>query len=758
MPDDVYWDCVQQLRGELIADLPYVRPVERSCNAPFDQASQSPLFGAASERGCPEAFLSWASQRAHPAQQPLPPMNDDLESAIAFVARLGVRVVEERARRLRLFTAVASKLEPLSEHIGTLMSEAARDIARAMALNIERRHHPDACLADLPVDACYCVHFGLLGAILDALCWPDDRLVFKLVRGFQSVGDVPDSGVWRAVERPSAMPFSAFVASNASWVSECRARVLSAARSSPQRAHACYQRTLEELAAGLILGPFTVNDLNAKPGSWRFAFGFGRWRPLPRFAIWQGSKWRCIDDAAVSGSNVNGTSTHETIVCDRPDLPLRIGMRFHELGVPPDGVTRVVAMGGGSDDAFAAYRRVPTADLAFTVVMVPAPVDGGGWEARCFCVPGHNFGLTSAVLNFNCVPEPLVRFSRVFFGTPVVRFYDDETVHEPSYAVGSGQSTHFAFREALRFHFDFGKHLPWSSAPVFCGVCTDWSRERDGVVTLGVTEERKRKLVARVDDILVSQRLSPAEASSLRGKGRFCLSPVFGRMGIAILSAFRRRQYEDRSSDLTPELVESLHALRTAVRTFPNFSVPLRRVLHPPVVVLSDASWERHHTWMGFVVMCPIHGIYWGGIPTPPWLLDWLARLHEKKTYIGQLELMAALAPYWSLPSRVFAGRAVSHYVDNQGALYSLIRGRSSDADSNRLVFLARLRLHLLRADVWFDYVPSASNIADLPTRLDASAYQRLLALGPRVPCLLPEQSVLSASWDDLVLLLSRGL
>mmetsp|Transcript_31996 Transcript_31996/g.67069 ORF Transcript_31996/g.67069 Transcript_31996/m.67069 type:complete len:232 (+) Transcript_31996:327-1022(+) len=226
-------------------------------------------------------------------------MDEDLEAAISFVASLGAHVVAERSRREELLTSVALTLEPLSALISSHMSDAARDIAKAMALNIARRSTPAVSLAELD-GAEYTIHFALFGAILDALQWPDDRLVYKLVRGFASVGDVPDSGVWRLIERPASVSFPEFRASNAAWVSECRARVLAAARKSPQRAHACYKRTIEELESGLILGPFSVNDLNAKPGTWRFAFGFGRWRPLPRFAIWQGSKWRCIDDAAVS--------------------------------------------------------------------------------------------------------------------------------------------------------------------------------------------------------------------------------------------------------------------------------------------------------------------------------------------------------------------------------------------------------------------------------------------------------------------------
>lgn len=96
--------------------------------------------------------------------------------------------------------------------------------------------------------------------------------------------------------------------------------------------------------------------------------------------------------------------------------------------------------GDGTDDAFAAYRRVTSANPAYTVIMIAVPTPDGSFVDKCFCLPCHDFGLTSAVLNFNCVPEPLLCFSRGFFGVPASPFYDDEGEHEPSYAAGSQAS------------------------------------------------------------------------------------------------------------------------------------------------------------------------------------------------------------------------------------------------------------------------------------------------------------------------------
>ena len=68
----------------------------------------------------------------------------------------------------------------------------------------------------------------------------------------------------------------------------------------------------------------------------------------------------------------------------------------------------------------------------------------------------------------------------------------------------------------------------------------------------------------------------------------------------------------------------------------------------------------------------------------------------------------------------------------------------------SRLVFLLRAQLDMLECRAWFDYVPSASNIADLPTRLDAAAFARLARIADRVPMRLPPEWCLSCPWASL--------
>ena len=107
--------------------------------------------------------------------------------------------------------------------------------------------------------------------------------------------------------------------------------------------------------------------------------------------------------------------------------------------------------------------------------------------------------------------------------------------------------------------------------------------------------------------------------------------------------------------------------------------------------------------------MCPIRVGIWAGGPTPAWLLRVLQTHKQRDTYIGQLESAVVSSPLLSVLDRfpdLLSDRPVMHYIDNQGSLYSVINGRSSDDDTNRLVFVSRLYYARARCDVWYDYVP----------------------------------------------------
>ena len=141
-----------------------------------------------------------------------------------------------------------------------------------------------------------------------------------------------------------------------------------------------------------------------------------------------------------------------------------------------------------------------------------------------------------------------------------------------------------------------------------------------------------------------------------------------------------------------------------------------------------DASFSRGDRWLpipdsgcqailGFVVYSPLTGSFLhSSFVVPPALLALLFSPHEQ--YVGVLENLAAAAVGFTVPC-VLRDRLVLHFVDNQGALANLVSGSSRDVDSKRIVLASALHLSSLACRVWYEWVASAANIGDKPSRLE---------------------------------------
>ena len=120
---------------------------------------------------------------------------------------------------------------------------------------------------------------------------------------------------------------------------------------------------------------------------------------------------------------------------------------------------------------------------------------------------------------------------------------------------------------------------------------------------------------------------------------------------------------------------------------------------------------------------------------------DVMRRFYAREQYIGQLELLAAVGVYYSVPE--LRGRRVVHWIDNTSAIAALIKGYSRSPDSARILHAFAAFSLGLEASSWFEYVPSRANIADQPSRND---YELLGELGSaEMPFIIPP----FAAWDE---------
>jgi hypothetical protein len=283
-----------------------------------------------------ENFIARACSRPSPlreadddARAKLP---RDLQLAIDHVTRRGPAIITDRARRLTELTRIAATLEPLRRKLDAQKSECAALIAKSF-------------------------NAAWTAAVIDAMDWPDKDLPLKYVRGFVSIFDVPDSGVFKADFQPAEISREKFEADNTRMVAKISDEIAQSAlhgdSEQRERRKQCWIRTKKEIKDGLVSKARSRARMDKK-------YGRGRWRCMGRNAILQKGKWRCIDNAKRSKHN-KATTLYERITCGRADFPLMVSREFARRARERNARNtirrrRSLRMRHGTNDLKAAYR------------------------------------------------------------------------------------------------------------------------------------------------------------------------------------------------------------------------------------------------------------------------------------------------------------------------------------------------------------------------------------------------------------------
>jgi len=652
----------------------------------------------------------------------------DLAAAIDYVWDTGPDIVQDRQERLLRLHAIASMLGPLREILDTAKSDCSKEIA-----------------SDFNV--------AFTAALIDAMQWPDVNLPVQYMTGFPVVFDIPDSGVFRSEDQPAAISPEKFKQNNAQMVSIISEEIRTKCedKSDPEnaeRAHACWERTKQEIEDGLISSPKSRSKIDKK-------YGRGKWRCLGRSAILQKKKWRCIDNGKRSKHN-KATHLKERITSGRAEFPATMAREFAKRKKISKRPWKL-RMQHGTNDAKAAYRRVPTSQPEYTLVAV---YNTDTHKVEYIEVWGHNFGLKSAVVNYNRSPELFTCAARRLLAIVTEHYVDDNDTSEPDFAAESAQK---ALKELLGnrligFPFDDSKDEDVDDSNIYLGVLTDFTEIEDGTIVMDVSRDRREKLKQLVQEVQRAQELRSGLAASIFGKARFTISPCFGCVGKACLQPIMAREYQPHVSELTPELQESLEFIEFLADHLPPTEVPLLPDQSDPVIIFTDAEGKRRNHrqaptgHIAFVVIHPEYGRVHAHAPVPESLIALLDNVKRRQTYIGQWELVAMITPFISLPANWLAGRPVELWADNSGAIGACIKGYSGLSDHARLVNMFHFAVAKAGiSSLWIDYVASESNIADVPSRaheMEADDYMAYAdALGELVPMTIPEFASASGEW-----------
>lgn len=567
------------------------------------------------------------------------------------------------------------------------------------------------------------VNIALLCALVDSLGWPDVLLPYKFATGFESVGDIPDSGVYRHLESvlddQAADELRKSVdASNEAWLGEvCGLLSRRAAAAGPEEAEA--MRVLKaksdaEAASGLCAQPITLNQLKRKyTRKGKFLA-----RILPRFGVWQGRasarKVRAIDDGRMSRTN-EITRTRETITTPSPEFPAHVvdelARACVELGIPIPDVEL------GLDDLFAAYRRIPTRHQEY---MIAAVWDLETGQPIFYEVYGHCFGLVSSVLNFNRLPHLMCVAAALLFAAPVDHFFDDYLTMDLAVGRGSAQECLDALHNAVRLQLEPKKRKRSAAVQEELGVECDLRKvAAERVVLLAPTPTRVADILADLQACKEANEMSPATAERLFGRVSFALTATVGAFGRAATQPLLQRAHEPRrrqSAPFTEAMRRMLEFFSAVLPTLPPLAVqcgPDRDSDMPPVIVYTDASYnERGWSGLGIVV---IDGsdVWEAGCRVPEELLRWL---RPRGQQVNHLEAAAAVAARLTFPD-VLHRRRVLHFIDNTVALSKAVHGYAQEPDMAAVVNSLHACDAGLGVDAWFEWVPSHANVSDLPSR-----------------------------------------
>jgi len=532
-------------------------------------------------------------------------------------------------------------------------------------------------------------------------------------------------------------------------------------------AWAAWQRNTEEVAAGWcspVVGGWT--ELSA-----RFSKPI---RLMRRFGVVRDGKCRVCDSGTKSGHN-RCTSFEEKLANVRADFPLESAAEFAKH-LALDGSW---TMHTATNDVIAAFRRAACEDESATIVAMwdPRPVAEGGQRVALFYVQGFNFGLKAAVMAYNNYAEFQTRAAVRVLRIAACHYFDDFCCAEPDFSCASAQSSLKALLRIMGAGLDSlygrdGIFIPAKEqTPTleckFLGVVMDFQYfAHTGRVRMYVQQARIDKVRATIAVAIARAELSSGDASSLAGKLQFCLSWGVGRFGRAALGALYRQAHaqDARVRNRLEMALNFFHAALASLRPRSVYVGPVKPL--PPVLVWSDATGTNEgeaQPMIAFVARFPgglaAPGDPPGLTPTQPrwvhgaWLVSYelLAELEARRQQVGQLELLAAVAAYYTMATAL-RSRDVLHFIDNTAAVAGIAKGFSAKPDSARIIHTYHALNVKIQAQVHFEWVKSEDNIADLPSRGELGLLEEFgsrdigLMIPPISDWLSPEEAEMHAS------------
>ena len=381
---------------------------------------------------------------------------------------------------------------------------------------------------------------------------------------------------------------------------------------------------------------------------------------------------------------------------------------------------------GKTFDLKSAYRQfcICEADRQFVRVMA---FDTENDTPVTFGLNVLPFGAVGSVAGFLRVSLALHYIGVVGLHLAWTAFYDDFTIITSPSLKNSSELAASSLFDLLGIIFakEGDKSMEFDRVFKSLGLVLDLSRSEEGKAYVGHTDSRKEELQHVLSDILAKGVIDAKLAESLRGRMQWFETFSQGRIANAAVKKLGDLAFLGRKTvQLSMDDKASLLFLRD-------------RVLNAPPVCIEGSSLS---TWVIFVDgACEgqdnMVGSIGGVLMSPSGRLVHHFSSRASKRFmkacdyslnpIYELELLPMLVALL-LWGELLKGSQVVLYGDNDAARASFVAGRAS-TQVGELIMSSFVSHELqLQLKVWFSRVPTASNIADGPSRLDCELVEKL--------------------------------
>ena len=572
-------------------------------------------------------------------------------------------------------------------------------------------------------------NFALMDRILNHIEYPDTNLVRDLASGTKFTGDIPESGVFPRRHRGADLSVDEVLKTasySRKWVIEH-----TVSSGDDEIDQAVWDETIEEEKRGWLSPALDEADLLTLTGN---KFVVAR-----RFGIRQGKKIRNIDDYSISGAN-SAVSTFEkldllgtdelfavlkTIVqAGRSDGVVEITLPSGEklTGSLPPGATTTMTRKwiGKTFDLKSAYRQIAVSmdesNLPFSIISVYNPAKKQAELRRQYATP---YGSVASVYLFNRLARAIWAIG-TWLHIAWVNFFDDFPTVEPEASAHSAELTVRAMCVLLgwELQLDPAKNKPFADTFPMLGIVVSMEDLPKGIARAANKEGRIDDIVSIIDRILETDLCPKPLVDELRGKCQFAMAQMSGRIAAGPVSGLAEHQYRTKGDRISKHTRETLEMLKRTV------SLAGPRELHclntdKPICVFTDGACEGDLVTMGAVIIDSagqFEPFMWG-TPVPHEMVRrW--RKDGSLQVIGQTEILPIVVCKWAY-RRLFHNRRILFFVDNDSARHAMTAGYSASYESNRLIQVANRCEAEFQTLCWYTRVPSASNPADGPSRLD---------------------------------------